>query len=394
MEKDFASESIRIAQELAKDLFNKVEENNEISSSLKDWKKNHLNLYEELRQGTQLSQQFSLYDQADAETAYKEIEDRIFFKKRRNFIIRIGSIAASIIVLLCIGTFVALQEQQDSNTESIQWTHIMPGKEKATITTSDNQTILLDAERLIVKNNQLIDGEGDGKLHIALKEKEEGPSLNKLDVPAGGEHELTLADGSSIKVNSATEFWFPTNFGKETRHVRMQGEAYFQVEANQEHPFIVHLTDEIKVKVTGTTFNINSYKEESHISIALEKGSIDILQADQLLASITPGQLFTYQKETGEYQISSSDISHITDWTSDTFIFRDESIETIMRKLSRWYNVEISLDKEIKDIRYTGILSRKQPLHETLEALRLTNELDFDIKESNKVTVSEIKKQP
>jgi ferric-dicitrate binding protein FerR (iron transport regulator) len=252
----------------------------------------------------------------------------------------------------------------------------------------------LDAERLIVKNNQLIDGEGDGKLHIALKEKEEGPSLNKLDVPAGGEHELTLADGSSIKVNSATEFWFPTNFGKETRHVRMQGEAYFQVEANQEHPFIVHLTDEIKVKVTGTTFNINSYKEESHISIALEKGSIDILQADQLLASITPGQLFTYQKETGEYQISSSDISHITDWTSDTFIFRDESIETIMRKLSRWYNVEISLDKEIKDIRYTGILSRKQPLHETLEALRLTNELDFDIKESNKVTVTEIKKQP
>jgi ferric-dicitrate binding protein FerR (iron transport regulator) len=361
---------------------------------LKDWKKNHLNLYEELRQGTQLSQQFSLYDQADAETAYKEIEDRIFFKKRRNLIIRIGSIAASIIVLLCIGTFVALQEQQDSNTESIQWTHIMPEKEKATITTSDNQIILLDAERLIVKNNQLIDGEGDGKLHIALKEKEEGPSLNKLDVPAGGEHELTLADGSSIKVNSATEFWFPTNFGKETRHVRMQGEAYFQVEANQEHPFIVHLTDEIKVKVTGTTFNINSYKEESHISIALEKGSIDILQADQLLASITPGQLFTYQKETGEYQISSSDISHITDWTSDTFIFRDESIETIMRKLSRWYNVEISLDKEIKDIRYTGILSRKQPLHETLEALRLTNELDFDIKESNKVTVTEIKKQP
>ena len=79
MEKDFASESIRIAQELAKDLYNKVEENNEISSSLKDCKKNHLNLYEELRQGTQLSQQFSLYDQADAETAYKEIEDRIFF---------------------------------------------------------------------------------------------------------------------------------------------------------------------------------------------------------------------------------------------------------------------------------------------------------------------------
>ena len=393
MKKDFASESIRIAEELAKDIYNQEEKNKEISSLLKGWKKSHPDLYEELKQGTELSEQLSFYDQADAETAYKEIEHRIFFKKRRNLIIRIGSIAASIILLVSIGTIVALQEEQNTNKETLQWTHIMPGKEKATITTSDNQTILLDAGTLIVKNNQLIDGNEGGKLRIAVKE-EQRPSLNKLDVPAGGEHELTLADGSSIKVNSATELWFPTNFGKETRHVRMQGEAYFQVEANQEHPFIVHLTNEIKVKVTGTTFNINSYKEEKQISIALEKGSIDILQADQLLTSLTPGQLFTYQKETGEYQTTTSDISHITDWTSDTFVFRDESIETIMRKLSRWYNVEISIDKGIKDIRYTGILSRKQPLHETLDALRLTNELDFDITQSKKVTVTETKKQP
>ena len=112
MKKDFASESIRIAEELAKDIYNQEEENKEISSLLKDWKMSHPDLYEELKQGTKLSEQFSFYDQADAETAYKEIEHRIFFRKRRNLMIRIGSIAASIILLLSIGTIVSYKKNK------------------------------------------------------------------------------------------------------------------------------------------------------------------------------------------------------------------------------------------------------------------------------------------
>ena len=212
-----------------------------------------------------------------------------------------------------------------------------------------------------------------------------------MDVPAGGEHQLTLADGSNIKVNSATELWFPTNFGKETRHTKLQGEAFFQVEANQAHPFVVHLSNDIEVKVTGTTFNVKSYKEEDEIIVALIEGKIEIIKDTETITPLKPGQLFTYHKETETFSIVQSDMSDITDWTSDTFIFRNESIENIMTKLSRWYNVEINIDHEIKDIRYTGILSRKQPLEETLEALRMTNELDFDIKQTNKVNVSEKK---
>ena len=77
----------------------------------------------------------------------------------------------------------------------------------------------------------------------------------------------------------------------------------------------------------------------------------------------------------------------MTDWTSDIFVFRDEPIARIMRKLSRWYNVDINVHNEIKDVRYTGILNRKQPLNETLDALRMTGELDFEIQRDKKVNI-------
>ena len=392
MKKDFAEEGIKIAEELVKDLYIYRErgEKTEDSPLLDDWKDNHLSFYNELKSGKDLPEKIAFYRQVDTENPLREIKKRLHPSHKRLHIIRAVSIAASFILILSIAAFAFLEEKTRKEKQAPLWTQVIPGKEKSSITTSDNQTVLLDATTLVVKGNQLIDGNENGRARLSIK-KEQGLQLNKLDVPAGGEHQLTLADGSNIKVNSATELWFPTNFGKETRHTKLQGEAFFQVEANQAHPFVVHLSNDIEVKVTGTTFNVKSYKEEDEIIVALIEGKIEIIKDTETITPLNPGQLFTYHKETETFSIVQSDMSDITDWTSDTFIFRNESIENIMTKLSRWYNVEINIDHEIKDIRYTGILSRKQPLEETLEALRMTNELDFDIKQTNKVNVSEKK---
>ena len=240
---------------------------------------------------------------------------------------------------------------------------------------------------LVVQKNQIINGKGDGSIQIAIR-NEQKTQLNKLDVPPGGEHSLTFADGSLVKVNSATELWFPTDFGKNTRQVQLQGEAYFQVEQDQDHPFIVNLTHDIKIRVTGTAFNVNAYKEEDEINVALVEGSVDILRGTELLTSLIPGQIFSYHKESSQYKVNQTgDVTHMTDWTSDIFVFRDEPIARIMRKLSRWYNVDINVHNEIKDVRYTGILNRKQPLNETLDALRMTGELDFEIQRDKKVNI-------
>lgn len=393
MKNEPIEESINIAEELANDLIYIYRERgakSESSSKLEAWKEKHPSLYDELKSGKELSGKMAFYHRVETKKPLREIRKRIHPHPNRLHIIRIAGIAASFILVLTLGTLALQYGKAETEEQAPLWTQAIPGKAKSSITTGDNQTILLDAPTLIVKGNQLINGNENGKTKITIDQKQ-GFQLNKLDVPAGGEHTLTLADGSNIKVNSATELWFPTNFGKDTRHTKLQGEAYFQVEANQKHPFVVHLSNGIQVKVTGTAFNVKSYQEEDEISIALLEGKVDVMEDTETIASLTPGQIFTYHKETETFDVSQSDMSDITDWLSDTFIFRDESIENIMTKLSRWYNVDIHINKEIKDIRYTGILSRKQPLEETLEALRMTNELDFDIKQANKVNVSEKK---
>lgn len=390
MKNETLEESIHIAEELANDLIYIYRERGakiESSPLLEEWKEKHPSLYDELKSGNELSGRMAFYRQTETEIPLQEIRQRIHPSKNRLSIIRTVGIAASFILILSLAAIALLQEKTEKEIPTRLWTQTIPGKEKSSITTGDNQTVWLDAPTLIVKGNQLIDGTENGKKKISIKD-DQGFQLNKLDVPAGGEHTLTLADGSSIKVNSATELWFPTHFGKSTRHTRLQGEAYFQVEANQEHPFVVNLSDGIQVKVTGTTFNIHSYKEEDEIQVALIEGKIDIIKDKETVASLIPGELFTYHKGTETFEVETPDMSDITDWTTDTFIFHDESIENIMKKLSRWYNVKINIHQEIKDIRYTGILSRKQPLEETLEALRMTNELDFDIKQTNIVNVS------
>lgn len=381
MRNHLLKDSIRIAEELAKEIC--TGETSE-SALLKDWKENTPKPYKKWLAEATLAEQIAYYRSVDTEGAVQEMHRQIFSIKRHVFLKRIVSIAASLLLILTVGTLWLMQDKPEEAT----WANAMPGNEKSIITTSDHQTIKLERPTLIVKNNQLINGNGEEQVRIAIKQ-DQGPQLNKLDVPAGGEHALTLEDGTYVKVNSATELWFPTNFGKNTRQVRMKGEAYFQVEADQQYPFIVHLTHNIKVQVTGTTFNIKSYDEENDLSVALVEGSVNILKDEEVIASLLPGQLFTYKKEEQQYEVSETELTTVTDWTNETFIFRDETIENIMRKLSRWYNVDIEVSDNIKEMHYTGILSRKQPLTETLEALRMTNELDFNFPKEKKVEIEE-----
>ena len=158
------------------------------------------------------------------------------------------------------------------------------------------------------------------------------------------------------------------------------------MKADKDNPFIVHLGT-LDVQVTGTAFNVKAYEEENEISIALVEGIISVYKEKQLLAELLPGQLFTFRKDEQEYTVTDTDLSTVTDWTEDQFIFYNETIENIMHKISRWYNVNISVDEKIKNVRYTGILSRKQPLVKILDALRMTDELEFDIQADKKIDV-------
>lgn len=377
MTNDKIKESIQIAEELAKEL---CTANPSTSLLANDWKEQMPALYEELRKQESLPREISFHETIDVEKALKVTHLRMKPLPRRFSIATLGMVAS---FLLLIGASALWLWTKDQEETPINWTSSVPGATKSSILAHGDKSIELSENHFRVEGNQLISTTQDGKRNVAINLKPDN-EFNRLSVPAGGEHQLTLEDGTVVRVNTASELLFPTHFKKQVRQVRLKGEAYFKVETDKASPFVV-LLGRLNVQVTGTSFNVKAYEEDNEIHIALTEGSVSIREGQRVLATLTSGQLFTYQKASQAYSVSEVNIAAATGWIDGRFVFYNETIENIMRDLSRWYDVDIRVSNEIKNLRYSGMLLRKQPITEMLYALSLTKELDFKIHKDKKV---------
>lgn len=377
---------MQIARELAKEICT-----GKPSTSLlaQKWKEESPAVYEEIRKQENLIKDIAFHDSIDTKEALKEVNRSIVLPARkigRHTVYSIG-IAASF--LLILGTAAIWLWMDNRKNAVAEWAASAPVSPKTSIIAQNNESVELAESNLAVKGNRLIGATLDGKRNVAIELKTDN-QFNKLSVPAGGEYQLTLEDGTVVQVNAASELLFPTHFKKHIRQVELRGEAYFKVRHNTESPFYVQLGI-LNVQVTGTTFNIKTYEEEGDIYVTLIEGSVNVRKGQEVLATLSPGKQFTYHKETGEYSSSQANTSAIIGWTEDKFIFHNETIGAIMAELSRWYNVEISVSEDIREMRYSGILSRKQPLIDILNILQLTNELDFKFHRDRKIDAIEKK---
>ena len=379
-------ESMQVADELAKEICT-----GKPSTSLlaQKWKEESPELYKEIQEQENLSQEISFHDSIDTKQALEEVSSRLNLPPRRfgrHIIYNIGIAASFLLIFGMAATWLWMRNSEETIAE---WAASVPEPAKISLIAQNDEPMELAESNLTVQGNQLIGSTLDGKRNIAIELKPDN-QFNKLAVPAGGEYRLTLEDGTVVQVNAASELLFPAHFKEHIRQVELRGEAYFKVKHNSEKPFNV-LLGTLNVQVTGTTFNIKAYEEEGNVSITLVEGSVNVREGQKVLATLSPGEQFTYHKTTCEYSTSQANISVITSWTEDKFIFNNETIGTIMNELSRWYNVDINVSEDIQDIRYSGILSRKQPLTEILNILHLTNELDFKIYQDRRIDAIEKK---
>lgn len=374
-------ESIQIAEELAKEICT-----GKASTSLlaQAWKEESSEQYAKIRKQEKLTEEIAFHDSIDVSEALNEVSHRITPSRNRRTLYNIG-IAASF--LLILGTAATWLWMENREKEIAEWVASVPVAPKTSLITQNNEPVELAASNLTVQGEQLVGSTMDGRKNISIRLNTEN-KFNKLSVPEGGEYRLTLEDGTVVQVNAASELKFPTHFKKHIRQVELCGEAHFQVKHNPDCPFHV-LLGTLNVQVTGTSFNIKAYEEEGEISIALIEGSVNVRQGQKILAALTPGEVFTYRKQGGEYNTSQANIAAITGWTEDKFVFQNETIGNIMNELSRWYKVDISVSEDIRDVRYNGILSRKQPLSEILNILKMTGELDFKFHPDRKIDAIE-----
>lgn len=197
---------------------------------------------------------------------------------------------------------------------------------------------------------------------------------------------LIFQDGTKVYLNAGAVITFPRTWRLDRRRVSLEGEAYFEVAHNRKRPFTVDVFN-TKVKVYGTSFNVNAYPEDSTISVALIGGSV-AFEADGREHLMKPSQLLTYNRSDGS--VSLVEVSHpdnYTLWTANVINFRDNTLENVMEVLGRWYDVSFDVaDRSLLSRRFT-FRTTQLPLRSLLDEMEYISDLKFEL-ENDRVTVS------
>lgn len=311
-------------------------------------------------------------------------EAKVVRMARRRWI----SIAAAVIVfvLLAAGGYWIMKPSvqtdvvRSTNDNNIKQ-DIHPGGNKATLTLADGSTIILDSANngnITRQGNVTVIKLDDGQLSYHPSDNANAEVVyNTIATPRGGQYQVVLADGSKVWLNAASSITFPTSFPGKEREVKVTGEAYFEVVHNAAKPFRVSVGD-MKVEVLGTHFNVNAYEDEGVIKTTLLQGSVKVAEGNKSVV-ITPGEQVQI-KIAGSLEINRSpDLESVMAWKNEKFIFRDLDLKSIMRQLERWYDVRVTYKGEIPDEEFVGIVSRNVNISEILNMLETAGNVKFEV---------------
>lgn len=300
--------------------------------------------------------------------------------------------AAAAIVLVALGGLFYLRQQPKSVARQTvaKPTDFAPGGERAMLTLADGSTILLDSAspgHIAYQGSATITKNGDGELAYQVSKKDKTiAGMNTITTPAGGQYSITLPDGSQVWLNAKSSITFPTAFFGQERHVKVQGEVYFEIKKDKGRPFVVDVDGRQQVIVTGTNFNVSAYADEPEIRTTLLEGAVRVAagKTDNGELRLLPGEQATFKSGSpadGHFRKATVDVSEAIAWKNGLFQFRETTLATIMRDIGRWYNVEVTYPEGIPQKRFSGKLHRNSKASEILEILKFAG-VNFRIEAS------------
>jgi len=243
-----------------------------------------------------------------------------------------------------------------------------PGGNKATLKLADGAVIVLDnAQNGNLARQGVTDivKAANGQLVYNMAGKGGAVGYNTVTTPPGGQYQVSLPDNSKVWLNAASSIRFPTAFSGGKREVEITGEAYFEVAKNKMMPFQVK-ANEMYVTVLGTHFNIMAYHDETSIQTTLLEGSVRINKGSQA-ALLSPGQ---QARVNGQVKVVNDvNTEEAVAWKNGSFEFNGADIETVMRTLARWYNVDIKYEGNMTSRRLTAQVDRNKNASEVLQIL-------------------------
>jgi len=319
---------------------------------------------------------------------------------RLKIIRTLTAVAAVLLLVIAIGivwqiSTHSVQEQQLAEV------NIEPGSKNAQLILDNGQVVDLhatdsqsiDEGSVIIKNNSGVLVYNDDKQADETTTKPATRySTNRLSIPRGGEYQLVLPDGSRVWLNSETELSYTVPFKDNERRVELKGEAYFEVAHDKSKPFIVAAPSQT-IRVLGTRFNVSAYAEDRRIVTTLVEGKVQV-ELDSGLKStskivLKPNEQLVLNTETAEVEVKEVDTRVYTAWKDGRFVFRNEPLESLLKKISRWYDVDIDIDSSaLESIHFTGNLPRYNNMNGLIKILQAETSVNVVVKDNHTLSVT------
>ncbi|SMD10409.1 FecR family protein [Pedobacter nyackensis] len=289
---------------------------------------------------------------------------------------RIG-IAASVALMLSLGIYFYNSSDRKMASKAKYATDIVPGRNRAIIRLANGKQIYLSDLKsgVSIKGKQLVYDDGSNIEAIHAKDAE----VLTISTPRGGQYNVELPDGTLVTLNAASTLKFPSTFlGALNRVVELDGEGYFKVVKNKDHPFIVNTTKQ-DVKVLGTHFNISAYADDPTTLTTLEEGLVEVRSKNGSKGTLLKPNQQSILTASNRITVKEVNVTDELAWKNGLFIFNEENLESTMRKISRWYDVEIYYQDKLPPMSFLGSISRSKSLSTVINLLEKSGGVHFKI---------------
>lgn len=211
--------------------------------------------------------------------------------------------------------------------------------------------------------------------------KNQNSQMVEMANPMGMRSSIVLSDGTRVILNAGTTLSYPAAFVSSQREVKVNGEAFFEVSHDKDHPFIVS-AENVKVKVLGTKFNVKAYKEDDHIEVTLTEGKVGVgLGEHHDMMYISPGQQALFNKMKQSFSKYEVNLDYYTSWKEGKFYFKSATFLEIAKQLERRFNVHISVEPaKLQRTVFSGDFVRGENLEQILRIITADKRTDYTMR--------------
>ena len=334
-------------------------------------KEEHKQLFDRLRKDTRFAEEYGIFREVDTTRAWETLRVKNGLRRQRRMTTWIKYAAVIALPLLIAGVWLLFPRGGERSIPVAQNTKIVKREESPVLEVVGGGKVILEKEKdKMIEAGRGVDvQQSSGMLVYSDSVVSEYVDTNVLRIPKGGEFKLQLADGTRVYLNSATDLRYPVAFTGPERRVYLKGEAYFEVAKDVEHPFIV-VTDDVQVRVYGTSFNVNTLGADG-VRTVLVEGKVGIRGQDlDREYVLKPNELAFYDRNSRDMKIETVDPDLYTLWRKGIFVFERETLENIMNTLSLWYDMEVFFQSEsAKQLHFSGHMKRYEQIEDILHAI-------------------------